>query len=74
MKTLIGKKILRADPTTFTGLLDQEVFDINLKSINKEYEAYVLNKGDFDERIFLGKFKNQGPYFDEILHFSYVLI
>ncbi|XP_044737710.1 retinoblastoma-like protein 1 isoform X3 [Chrysoperla carnea] len=53
MKTLIGKKVLRADPTTFTGLLDQEVFDINLKSINKEYEAYVLNKGDFDERIFL---------------------
>ena len=29
------------------------MFENNLKSIRKEYEAYVLNIGEYDERVFL---------------------
>lgn len=47
--------MLKGDPKTFGGLLDQNSFDLNMKAINKLYEEYVLSVGDFDERIFLGK-------------------
>ena len=29
-------------------------FEHNVKSIRKEYEAYVLSIGEYDERVFLG--------------------
>ncbi|XP_077982360.1 retinoblastoma-like protein 1 [Glandiceps talaboti] len=54
IKKLFDKRILKGKPETLSGLLDVNNFEINNKSVNKEYEEYVLTKGDFDERIFLG--------------------
>lgn len=38
-----------------SGVLDMRYFDSNLKSLNNQYETYVLSVGEFDERIFLGE-------------------
>ncbi|XP_016143167.1 retinoblastoma-like protein 1 [Sinocyclocheilus grahami] len=54
IKTLFEKKILKGDAETLTELLDTPNFQDNNKSINREYEEYVLTVGDFDERVFLG--------------------
>ncbi|CAH1277584.1 RBL1 [Branchiostoma lanceolatum] len=55
IKKLFDKKTLKGRQETLTGLLDLATFEINNKSINKEYEEWVLTVGDFDERIFLGE-------------------
>uniref|UniRef100_A0A8C2JYF0 Retinoblastoma-like protein 1 n=1 Tax=Cyprinus carpio TaxID=7962 RepID=A0A8C2JYF0_CYPCA len=54
IKTLFEKRILKGDAETLTELLDTPNFQDNNKSINREYEEYVLTVGDFDERVFLG--------------------
>ncbi|KAL7985467.1 hypothetical protein Chor_004037 [Crotalus horridus] len=46
---LYDREILKGD-----CLLDPSNFVNNNKALNKEYEEYVLTKGDFDERVFLG--------------------
>jgi hypothetical protein len=46
---------LRGDEENLCGILDKDYFDQNLKTIRKEYEAYVLNIGEYDERVFLGE-------------------
>ncbi|XP_068725602.1 retinoblastoma-like protein 1 [Montipora capricornis] len=53
IKQLFEKKTLKGNEENLTGVLDQGNFDQNCKSLNKEYEEYVLSVGDFDERIFL---------------------
>ncbi|NXK87093.1 RBL1 protein, partial [Formicarius rufipectus] len=46
---LFDRKILKGE-----CLLDLCNFTENSKTLNKEYEEYVLTVGDFDERVFLG--------------------
>lgn len=52
---LFTEKVLRGDRSNFSGLLEALNFDGNHKAIKKAYEQHILNVGDFDERIFLGK-------------------
>ncbi|XP_076278999.1 retinoblastoma-like protein 1 isoform X2 [Lasioglossum baleicum] len=53
IKKLFEEKVLRGDPTSFSGILEALYFDGNNKAINRVYEQHVLSVGDFDERIFL---------------------
>ncbi|KAG8233553.1 hypothetical protein J437_LFUL013765 [Ladona fulva] len=53
IRKLFERKILRGDPASLTGLLDANNFDANYKAVVKAYKEYVLNVGDFDERVFL---------------------
>ncbi|KAK3086310.1 hypothetical protein FSP39_016711 [Pinctada imbricata] len=70
VKKLFDKKVLKGKTETLSAILEIGNFDANRKaiseayqdyplnysskSINNDYEAYVLSVGDFDERIFLG--------------------
>lgn len=53
---LFENEILHGDVADFTGLFEATNFDNNMKSVNKAYQEHVLNVGEFDEKIFLGKF------------------
>lgn len=53
---LFETEILHGDVADFTGLFEATNFDNNMKSVNKAYQEHVLNVGEFDEKIFLGKF------------------
>ena len=58
IKKMFDEKILRGDEENLSGILDKEVFEGNLKNIRKEYEVYVLNIGEYDERVFVGEEAN----------------
>lgn len=45
LQTIFGKK------DTLLGLISNETFERNLRSLNVSYEQYVLSVGEFDERI-----------------------
>ena len=51
--------MLKGDPTTLFGILEPEHFDLNAKNIRKDYEAYLLGIGEYDERVFLGDDANE---------------
>ena len=54
IKRLVERKIFKCrNVDQLIGFLDTTTFEHNQKSINKEYETFVLSIGDFDERIFL---------------------
>ncbi|XP_072024135.1 retinoblastoma-like protein 1 [Amphiura filiformis] len=55
VKKLFERKTIRGTIEKLSGLLDVQNFEVNSKSINYDYEEYVLTRGDFDERIFLGQ-------------------
>jgi len=52
---LSDKQVLKGESAKLIGLLEIAYFDSNYKAVNRLYEEHVLNSGDFDERIFLGK-------------------
>ena len=55
IKKLFDEKLFRGDEKNLCGILDKDYFETNLKNIRKEYEVYVLNIGEYDERVFLGE-------------------
>lgn len=56
MQKAFDQNILQGDGINFSGLFDAQNFDSNLKAAIKVYEEHVLNVGELDERIFLGKY------------------
>ncbi|CAB3228947.1 unnamed protein product [Arctia plantaginis] len=59
IKSFFEKSLLKGDMENLSGVLDIGYFDSNLKSLNNQYETYVLSVGEFDERIFLGEHANE---------------
>ncbi|XP_069112560.1 retinoblastoma-like protein 1 isoform X2 [Argopecten irradians] len=54
IRKLFDKRVLKGKPETLSAILEIGNFEANSKTINNQYEEYVLSVGDFDERIFLG--------------------
>ncbi|KAB7496710.1 Retinoblastoma-like protein 1 [Armadillidium nasatum] len=52
IKDLVSQGILKGT-SEGTGLIEQSHFDHNVKEIKNAYEEYLLNCGEFDERMFL---------------------
>ncbi|XP_028897959.1 retinoblastoma family protein isoform X6 [Zeugodacus cucurbitae] len=46
-------KTIHGNEETFLGIISNENFERNVKSLNSAYEQYVLSVGEFDERILL---------------------
>ncbi|XP_004527252.1 retinoblastoma family protein [Ceratitis capitata] len=46
-------KTIQGNENMFLGIISNENFDRNVKSLNSAYEQYVLSVGEFDERILL---------------------
>lgn len=44
---------IHGNENTFLGIISNENFERNVKSLNSAYEQYVLSVGEFDERILL---------------------
>ncbi|KAH9515689.1 Retinoblastoma-like protein 1, partial [Bulinus truncatus] len=59
IKRLFEKKVLDGKAANLSAILELGHFEENAKTINKQYEEYVLSVGDFDERIFLGDDANE---------------
>ncbi|XP_018323439.1 retinoblastoma-like protein 1 isoform X2 [Agrilus planipennis] len=59
IRQMFEKGILHGNAETFTGLFDPQNFDANLKNVTRAYETLLLNKGDFDERIFLADYRRR---------------
>nr|ALB00261.1 retinoblastoma protein [Tigriopus japonicus] len=59
IKKFFDQKLLKGDPQSLTGILDPLVFDVNAKNVRKDYEAYILSIGEYDERVFLGEDANE---------------
>ncbi|OXU30844.1 hypothetical protein TSAR_012648 [Trichomalopsis sarcophagae] len=57
LRKLFNEKVLRGDPSNYSGILEALNFDGNNKAINKAYEQHVLSVGDLDERIFLAEWR-----------------
>lgn len=56
IKSLLDQGVLIE--TDQRDIFDPSVFDHNFKHIGSIYEKNILNKSDFDERIFLGELES----------------
>lgn len=53
---LFDRRVLQGNSDNSTGILNPSIFDTNFNNLKKTYEEYLLTKGGFDERIFLGNY------------------
>lgn len=53
MQRFFKDGILKGNATTFLGILSAQHHDNNIKSLKKQYEAYIRRVGKIDEGIFL---------------------
>lgn len=53
MQKFFKDNILKGNGTTFLGILSTQNYDSNIKSLKKQYEAYIRRVGKIDEGIFL---------------------
>lgn len=57
IRNLMKNGVLAGNPDNLTDMLTYNNFDTNYRNITKAYEAKLLNKGDFDERIFISEYR-----------------
>lgn len=53
MHKFFQDNILKGNSNTFLGILSAQNYDSNIKSLKKQYEAYIRRVGKIDEGIFL---------------------
>lgn len=53
MQKFFQDNILKGNASTFFGILSAQHYDSNIKSLKKQYEAYIRRVGKIDEGIFL---------------------
>lgn len=53
MQRFFHDNILKGNSNTFLGILSAQNYDSNIKSLKKQYEAYIRRDGKIDEGIFL---------------------
>ncbi|XP_014249755.1 retinoblastoma-like protein 2 [Cimex lectularius] len=68
VKAFFDKSILKGNADLLSGVLDINNFDQNFKSINKNYEEFVLSSSSFDERVFTGYQTNGKLVTDSVLN------
>ncbi|RZB39242.1 retinoblastoma-like protein 1, partial [Asbolus verrucosus] len=66
VKNLFDQGVLSGKDDDYSDVFDASVFEMNFKKITNAYEANFLNKGDFDERIFLGEIHYWKKYFQVV--------
>lgn len=76
IRGMIDAGLLRGDPDTLSGMIDETVFENNYRKLEKEYEEYVLTEGDFDERMYLSPEKHadfgmDSPNIDYLKSYEY---
>lgn len=53
MQKFFKDNVLKGNANNFLGILSTQNYDSNIKSLKKQYEAYIRREGKIDEGIFL---------------------
>ena len=55
IKSFFDRQLLKGEPGSdrLYGILETSNFEVNAKMIRRDYEAFVLGVGEYDERVFL---------------------
>lgn len=61
MQKFIRDGVLKGNSTNFLGILSATNYDYNIKSLKRQYEAYIQRGGKLDEGIFLLQAPSDNP-------------